>query len=407
MLDREEMLRINSLLSRTPLVTEQEVNKKVFKVGETISKEDLSHVNRFALNVLVKAFSTETQTEYDSLKNYFQNEKKKLKEEHDEKLNIIEKDDILPSGVVKLVKVYVATKRKLKVGDKMAGRHGNKGIVSNIVPEVDMPYLPDGEAVDVVLNPLGVPSRMNIGQILEVHLGLIGRRLGDQLADIFETKQGEWLQSLRAKMIEIADIAKLMNAKAFVEGLNDEDLLKYARDWSRGVKFATPVFEGVNEEEFKKLFELAKLDMDGKTELYDGRTGEKMKERVNVGYMYMLKLHHLVDEKVHARSTGPYSLVTQQPVGGKALFGGQRFGEMEVWALEAYGAAHTLREMLTVKSDDVEGRIAAYKALTRGENVPQTGIPETFYVLTNELKSLALDVEIFDEVDENEAIRAD
>ncbi len=402
MLDREEMLKINSLLSKTPLKSNAKVNANEYKEGEFVKKEDLVNVNRFALNSLVKAYGNELQQEYNNLKNYFQNEKKKLKEIHDEKLNILEKDDILPSGVVKLVKVYIATKRKLKVGDKMAGRHGNKGIVSNIVPEVDMPYLVDGEAVDVVLNPLGVPSRMNIGQILEVHLGLVGRRLGDQIKEIYESKKEDWIKDLRSKLIDISSIAKLMKAKEFIEKLSDDEILTYARDWSRGVKFSTPVFEGVDAAEFTKLFEMAKIDTDGKTELYDGRTGEKMKERVNVGYMYMLKLHHLVDEKVHARSTGPYSLVTQQPVGGKALFGGQRFGEMEVWALEAYGAAHTLREMLTVKSDDVEGRVVAYKALTRGENVPQTGIPETFYVLTNELKSLALDVEIYDEVDENE-----
>ncbi len=407
MLDREEMLRINSLLSKNELNENQEVNKKSYKKGETLKKEDLEHVNRFSLNTIVKAFSDDIQKEYKDLKTYFQTEKKKLKEEHDEKLNIIEKDDILPSGVVKLVKVYIATKRKLKVGDKMAGRHGNKGIVSNIVEEVDMPYLANGESVEIVLNPLGVPSRMNIGQILEMHLGLIGKRLGNQIADIFEEKKDNWIKDLRSTMIRIADVAKLMNAKKFVDALNDDELLVYARDWSKGVKFASPVFEGTNQEEFDKLFELAKIDMDGKCELYDGMTGEKMKERVNVGYMYMLKLHHLVDEKVHARSTGPYSLVTQQPVGGKALFGGQRFGEMEVWALEAYGAAHTLREMLTVKSDDVEGRIAAYKALTRGENIPSTGIPETFFVLTNELKSLALDVVIYDEVEENEESSTD
>ena len=407
MLDREEMLRINSLLSKNELNEDQEVNKKSYKKGETLKKEDLEHVNRFSLNTIVKAFSDDIQKEYKDLKTYFQTEKKKLKEEHDEKLDIIEKDDILPSGVVKLVKVYIATKRKLKVGDKMAGRHGNKGIVSNIVEEVDMPYLANGESVEIVLNPLGVPSRMNIGQILEMHLGLIGKRLGNQIADIFEEKKDNWIKDLRSTMIRIADVAKLMDAKKFVDALNDDELLVYARDWSKGVKFAAPVFEGTNQEEFDKLFELAKIDMDGKCELYDGMTGEKMKERVNVGYMYMLKLHHLVDEKVHARSTGPYSLVTQQPVGGKALFGGQRFGEMEVWALEAYGAAHTLREMLTVKSDDVEGRIAAYKALTRGENIPSTGIPETFFVLTNELKSLALDVVIYDEVEENEESSTD
>ena len=405
MLDREEMLRINALLLRNPLNEDQEISKTSYKKGGFIKAEDLHNVNRFSINSIVKAFSNEIQDEYKDLKVYFQNEKKKLKEEHDEKLNIIEKDDILPSGVVKLVKVYVATKRKLKVGDKMAGRHGNKGIVSNIVREVDMPYLKNGEIVDIVLNPLGVPSRMNIGQILEVHLGLVGKRLGNQIEEIFREKQGDWIKTLREKMINIADVAKLMDAKTFIDKVDDEQLLIYARDWSNGVKFASPIFEGVNVEEFEKLFEMAKIDTDGKTDLYDGMTGKKMHEKVNVGYMYMLKLHHLVDEKVHARSTGPYSLVTQQPVGGKALFGGQRFGEMEVWALEAYGAAHTLREMLTVKSDDVEGRILAYKALTRGENVPQTGIPETFYVLTNELKSLALDVEIYDEVEEDETTR--
>ncbi|MDY3132836.1 MAG: DNA-directed RNA polymerase subunit beta, partial [Campylobacter lanienae] len=402
MLDREEMLRVTTLLANNELQNELEVGKTTYKKGQKIKKEDLVNINRFTLNSYVKNFNKDVQKSYEDMKTYFQNEKKKLKDEHDAKLEILEKDDILPSGVVKLVKVYVATKRKLKVGDKMAGRHGNKGIVSNIVPDVDMPYLPDGRSVDIVLNPLGVPSRMNIGQILESHLGLVGMRLGEQIQEIFDRKSKEWIDELRAKMIEIANVSRLMDAKAILEKIDDDKLIEYARDWSNGVRFATPIFEGVKAEEFSKLFEMAKIDMDGKTELYDGRTGSKMAERVNVGCMYMLKLHHLVDEKVHARSTGPYSLVTQQPVGGKALSGGQRFGEMEVWALEAYGAAHTLREMLTVKSDDVEGRWLAYKALTRGENVPSTGIPETFFVLTNELKSLALDVEIYDEDNDNE-----
>ncbi len=404
MIDREELLKIYSLLSKNPLESDCEINNKEYKAGEKIPKEEIVKANRFAINSIIKYFSKEVQDEYANLKAYFRNEKKRLRIEHDEKLSILEKDDILPTGVVKLVKVYIATKRKLKVGDKMAGRHGNKGIVSNIVPEIDMPYLKNGESVDIVLNPLGVPSRMNIGQILEVHLGLAGKKLGEQIADILQEKKDDWIKTLREKMIAIADVAKYTNAKEFITNLSDDELLSYARDWSKGVKFATPVFEGVSEEEFKKLFEMAKIDMDGKTQLYDGRTGEPMKERVNVGCMYMLKLHHLVDEKVHARSTGPYSLVTQQPVGGKALFGGQRFGEMEVWALEAYGAAYALKEMLTIKSDDVEGRTKAYKAITKGENVPQTGIPETFFVLANELKSLGLDVEIFDEEDENEEI---
>ncbi len=402
MIDREEMLRIISLLSNAPLEKDAKIKDKEFKAGEKISKEELSSINRFALNALVKSYSPEIQKKYNAIKTHFQNEKRKLTEEHEEKLSILEKEDILPSGVVKLVKVFIATKRKLKIGDKMAGRHGNKGIVSTIVPEIDMPYTKDGRIVDIVLNPLGVPSRMNIGQILEVHLGLVGKKLGEQIQEIFEAKRADFIQELRAKMIEIASVAKLMNAKEAIEKMSDEELIKYARDWSKGVKFATPVFEGVTAEEFAKLYEMAKIDIDGKTELYDGRTGEKFKERVNVGYMYMLKLHHLVDEKVHARSTGPYSLVTQQPVGGKALFGGQRFGEMEVWALEAHGAAHTLKEMLTIKSDDVEGRVAAYKAITKGEPIPRPGIPETLFVLTKELQSLGIDVEILDEEKDDE-----
>ncbi|WP_457594403.1 DNA-directed RNA polymerase subunit beta [Hydrogenimonas sp.] len=402
MLDREEMLRIYSLLSKAELESDVEIDGETFEKGQKIDRKKLESVNRFALNSIAKHFSEEVQNRYAALKNHFQAEKRKLREEHEEKLNILEKDDILPNGVTKLVKVYVTTKRKLKVGDKMAGRHGNKGIVSNIVPEMDMPYLEDGTPVEIILNPLGVPSRMNIGQILEVHLGLVGKRLGQQIQAIFDEKKEDFVKELRAKMMEIADVAKLMNAKETLEKMSDEELIVYARDWAKGVRFATPVFESVNAEEFAKLFEMAKIDSDGKSVLYDGKTGERMKERVNVGYMYMLKLHHLVDEKMHARSTGPYSLVTQQPVGGKALFGGQRFGEMEVWALEAYGAANVLKEMLTIKSDDVEGRLRAYKALTRGENVPAAGIPETLFVLTKELQALALDVELLDEEEENE-----
>ncbi len=394
MLDREEMLKITTLLSDKELIASCRASGQHFEKGGKIPLELLKYINRFELNVVIESYHPSLSKEYKRLKTYFQAEKKKLKAGHDEKLSILEKDDILPSGVTKLVKVYVATKRKLKVGDKMAGRHGNKGIVANIVPEADMPYLKDGRSAEILLNPLGVPSRMNIGQILEVHLGLVGKKLGEQISKMFEEKTGEWIKDLREKMIEIADVTKLMKAKDFLTNLEDKELLKYAQDWTNGVKFATPIFEGVNEQEFEKLFELAKIDSDGKTEIYDGLTGEKMQERVNVGYMYILKLHHLVDEKVHARSTGPYSLITQQPVGGKALSGGQRFGEMEVWALEAYGAAKTLKEMLTIKSDDVDGRVAAYKAISRGEEIPQSGIPETFFVLSNELRALGLDVDI-------------
>ncbi len=400
MIDQEELLRISDMLSKAELKKDITIGDKSYKAGEKIPASVIKNINRFALRGVVQAYGSKIQSEYNSTKNYFQRQKKKLKEAHEEKLYILEKDDILPNGVIKLVKIYIATKRKLKVGDKMAGRHGNKGIVSNIVPEIDMPYTKDGRSVDIILNPLGVPSRMNIGQILEVHLGMIGKRLGEQIQEILDKQRETMVSELRAKMTEIADVAQLMNAKETLSKISDEELIKYARDWAKGVKFATSVFEGTNQEEFAKLFELAKLDSDGKMELYDGRTGEKMLERVNVGYMYMLKLHHLVDEKVHARSTGPYSLVTQQPVGGKALFGGQRFGEMEVWALEAYGASHVLKEMLTIKSDDVEGRTRAYRAITKGESVPEAGIPETMFVLTKELQALGLDVDLFEKVRE-------
>ena len=402
MLDREEILKINGLLAESELSKDLELDEKEYKKGSKISLEALANVNRFAMKKVVSSFDGSVEKKYNTIKEHFIKQKTELREEHEEKLVVIEHDDILSSGVIKLVKVYVATKRKIKVGDKMAGRHGNKGIVSNIVPEVDMPYLEDGTGVDIILNPLGVPSRMNIGQILEVHLGLVGKRLGAQIQEIFDAKKEEFIVDLRAKMTSIASIAKLMNGKKFMDALSDDELIDYGRDWCKGVRFASQVFDGVQQAEFDKLFELAKIDADGKTALFDGKTGDEMKERVNVGYMYMLKLHHLVDEKVHARSTGPYSLVTQQPVGGKALFGGQRFGEMEVWALEAYGATAVLKEMLTTKSDDVEGRTRAYRAIANGENVPPSGVPETFFVLTKELKALGLDVEIFKEVENNE-----
>jgi DNA-directed RNA polymerase subunit beta len=402
MLDRVEILKINAILSKNPLAKDVEIGDMVFKKGDFVTEEQLANVNRFAMKKLVSSYASKVSKDYNNVKEHFINQKAILRTEHEEKLHTLETDDILPSGVIKQVKVYIATKRKIKVGDKMAGRHGNKGIVSNIVTEVDMPYMEDGSTVDVILNPLGVPSRMNIGQILEVHLGIVGKKLGNQIQDMFDNQTKTFISDLRTKMIEIADVTKLMNGKEVLTSISDEELLTYARDWTNGVRFATSIFDGAKQAEFTRLFELAKMDTDGKTVLYDGMTGEKMKERVNVGVMYMLKLHHLVDEKVHARSTGPYSLVTQQPVGGKALFGGQRFGEMEVWALEAYGATAVLKEMLTTKSDDVEGRTAAYRAISNGENVPSSGVPETFFVLTKELQALALDVEIYDEVEDNE-----
>jgi len=402
-IDKEEMLSLINLLSKVELKKDLELNGKIFKAGEKIPASELENINRFLLLSLVEYFDENTQKEFEKIKTKYQKEKEKIRRDYDEKIEVLERDDILPNGVAKMVKVYIANKRKIKVGDKMAGRHGNKGIVSIIVPQEDMPYMEDGRTVDIVLNPLGVPSRMNIGQILEVHLGLVGKKLGEQIENILKEKQNDMMDKLRAKMKEIVEVAHFgEHYKKFLDSLTNEELLKYARDWAKGVKFATPVFEGVTEEEFKKLFELAGIPEDGKTQLYDGRTGEPIKERVNVGYMYMLKLHHLVDDKVHARSIGPYSLITQQPVGGKALFGGQRFGEMEVWALEAYGAAYNLKEMLTTKSDDVEGRNKAYRALTRGENVPIEGLSETFFVLSKELRALGLDLEFYKKEEDEE-----
>ena len=404
-IDKEEMFSLITLLSNSELIKDLELNGKSYKVGSKIDKEDLENINKFLLLSLVEYFDENVASEFEKIKVKYQAEKEKIRAEYDEKIEVLERDDILKNGVAKMVKVYIANKRKIKVGDKMAGRHGNKGIVSIIVPKEDMPYMKDGRTVDVVLNPLGVPSRMNIGQILEVHLGLVGKNLGMQIEALLKEQQNDMMKKLRAKMKEIVKVAHFgEHYRDFLDNLTNEELLKYAQDWAKGVKFATPVFEGVNDEEFRKLFELAQIPTDGKTQLFDGKTGEPIKERVNVGYMYMLKLHHLVDDKVHARSIGPYSLITQQPVGGKALFGGQRFGEMEVWALEAYGAAYNLKEMLTTKSDDVEGRNKAYRALTRGENVPIEGLSETFFVLSKELRSLGLDLEFYKKEEDNEEI---
>jgi len=314
-----------------------------------------------------------------------------IKTTFNEKIERLKGGDELPPGVIKMVKVFVAIKRKLQVGDKMAGRHGNKGVLSRILPEEDMPYLADGTPVDIVLNPLGVPSRMNVGQILETHLGWAARELGRQIREELEENGRPQVESLRKKLKELygqKDFAE------FVDALGGDDVVKLARKAARGIHVASPVFDGASEEEIFKLLARATLPANGQTRLHDGRTGIPFAHEVTVGVMYMMKLHHLVDDKIHARSTGPYSLVTQQPLGGKAQFGGQRLGEMEVWALEAYGAAYTLQEMLTVKSDDVAGRTRMYEAIVKGENVLEPGLPESFNVMVKELQSLALDVEL-------------
>ena len=328
----------------------------------------------------------------EALRKQFQESEKRLQDRFENKVEKLQGGDELPPGVMKMVKVFVAVKRKLQPGDKMAGRHGNKGVISKIAPLEDMPYLEDGTQVDIVLNPLGVPSRMNVGQILETHLGWASAGLGKKIGILLDkaVREGK-MSELRNEMKEI------YGKETFDEdiaGLEDPELLELAGNLRPGVPMATPVFDGAHEEDIVELLEQAGLDPSGQVTLHDGRTGERFDRQVTVGYIYMLKLHHLVDDKIHARSIGPYSLVTQQPLGGKAQFGGQRFGEMEVWALEAYGAAYTLQEMLTVKSDDVSGRTKVYEAIVRGDDTFEAGIPESFNVLVKELKSLCLNVEL-------------
>jgi DNA-directed RNA polymerase subunit beta len=307
----------------------------------------------------------------------------------EKRVKITAGDDLAP-GVLKMVKVYLAVKRRVQPGDKMAGRHGNKGVISTIVPIEDMPYLEDGTPVDVVLNPLGVPSRMNVGQVLETHLGWAAKGLGMKIGRMLEAQAAT--TELRGFLHKIYN--ETGGQKEKLETLTDAEVIELAGNLRHGVPMATPVFDGASEKDIKGLLALAEVPLSGQTWLYDGRSGERFDRQVTVGYMYMLKLNHLVDDKMHARSTGPYSLVTQQPLGGKAQFGGQRFGEMEVWALEAYGAAYTLQEMLTVKSDDTLGRTAMYKNIVDGAHEMKAGMPESFNVLVKEIRSLCINIEL-------------
>lgn len=327
--------------------------------------------------------------EIEAMRKQYDELKKGLEQRFLDKVEKLQRGDELPPGVMKMVKVFVAVKRKIQPGDKMAGRHGNKGVVSKIVPIEDMPFLEDGTHADIVLNPLGVPSRMNVGQILETHLGWacagLGKRIG-QTVDAYLSKQD--IKPLKETL------KKVYGEDETIKSLNDNELIELGHNLSRGVPIATPVFDGAKEADIEEMLKLAGLDASGQSTVYDGRTGDAFDRKVTVGYIYMLKLHHLVDDKIHARSIGPYSLVTQQPLGGKAQFGGQRFGEMEVWALEAYGAAYTLQEMLTVKSDDVAGRTKVYEAIVRGDDTFEAGIPESFNVLVKEMRSLGLNVDL-------------
>jgi len=372
----------------TGVLLNEDGTQKLLSKGQSISDADLETIPFELLNYI--PLESDLEYQVSRIIDGARNQLDAVKMVFNEKFDRLKKGDELPPGVIKMVKVYVAIKRKLQVGDKFAGRHGNKGVVSKILPAEDMPYLADGSPVDMVLNPLGVPSRMNIGQILEVHLGWAAKNLGNQLQEHVEKFQAE------AARKKLKDTFVDSDVSAIVDKADDASIKKMMTRMRDGVHVGTPVFDGARETDVKDLLRRAQVPETGQMVLFDGRTGEPFQNAVTVGVMYMLKLHHLVEEKIHARSIGPYSLVSQQPLGGKAQFGGQRLGEMEVWAIEAYGAAYTLQEFLTVKSDDVAGRTRMYESIVKGENVLEPGLPESFNVLVKELQSLALNVELIE-----------
>ena len=363
------------------------------KKGTEITKEFLASIKKEE-RFEIRMKEEEAVDFLDNAKKQVETHKAEFEKRFQDKRGKITQGDDLAPGVLKTVKVYMAVKRRIQPGDKMAGRHGNKGVVSMIKPVEDMPYMVDGKTIDILLNPLGVPSRMNIGQVLEVHLGWAAKGLGQKIQKMLDEQQK--ITDLRNFLDQIYNHDKVSSKKLRVdlEKFTDKELLRLAGNLTDGVPMATPVFDGAAESEIKSMLKLADLPESGQAQLFDGRTGEAFDRPITVGYMHMLKLNHLVDDKMHARSTGPYSLVTQQPLGGKAQFGGQRFGEMEVWALEAYGAAYTLQEMLTVKSDDVQGRNAMYKNIVDGEHETVAGIPESFNVLVKEIRSLGINIEL-------------
>ena len=377
------------------LITDQIVDGGPgLNAGDTLSADTLKELTPRSKWFDIKLRDTELQEQLLKLSEQLELSRTGFDEQFEEKRKKIVSGDDLAPGVLKMVKVYMAVKRRIQPGDKMAGRHGNKGVISMIVPVEDMPYLEDGRSVDIVLNPLGVPSRMNVGQVLETHLGWAARGLGLKIGDMLQEKtaEAEKVVKLRKFMHEIYNESE--GTSEDIDSLSDAEVLELSGNLKGGVPMATPVFDGAPESEIKRMLKLAGYDESGQSTLYDGRTGNKFDRPVTVGYMYMLKLNHLVDDKMHARSTGPYSLVTQQPLGGKAQFGGQRFGEMEVWALEAYGAAYTLQEMLTVKSDDVAGRTKMYKNIVDGDHRIDAGMPESFNVLIKEIRALGIDIEL-------------
>jgi DNA-directed RNA polymerase subunit beta len=363
--------------------------KKLAK-GSKVTKDYLESVNRHDW-FDIRLADDEASRQVESLRDSLTQKRIEFDAMFEEKKKKLTAGDELPPGVQKMVKVYLAVKRRLQPGDKMAGRHGNKGVVSKIVPVEDMPFMADGRPVDIVLNPLGVPSRMNVGQILETHLGWAAKGLGEKIGQMLDAQTKSLVKDLRNFLKQIYNQSGKMED---LDGFSDDEIIELGRNLRKGVPFASPVFDGASEEEIRRMLTLAGLPEGGQVTLYDGRTGEAFDRQVTVGYKHVLKLHHLVDDKMHARSTGPYSLVTQQPLGGKAQFGGQRFGEMEVWALEAYGASYVLQEMLTVKSDDVNGRTKVYENIVKGDHKIEAGMPESFNVLVKEIRSLGIDIDL-------------
>ena len=375
--ERLERLLLNKIANGGP---------GALKSGAKITKEYLNSISRdkwFEIRLKEESLIQKVEEAASRLKGLAQGFEERLAEQ---RKKLTQGDELSP-GVLKIVKVFLAVKRRIQPGDKMAGRHGNKGVISTIVPVEDMPYMEDGTPVDIVLNPLGVPSRMNVGQVLETHLGWAAKVLGLKISQMLSEKK-----DVRSFLKTIYSHSS--THKVRLDELSSEEILSLATNLQEGVPMATPVFDGATEQEIKRLLKLAGLPENGQVYLYDGRTGERFERLVTVGYMYMLKLNHLVDDKMHARSTGSYSLVTQQPLGGKAQFGGQRFGEMEVWALEAYGASYTLQEMLTVKSDDVNGRTKMYKNIVDGEHSMDAGMPESFNVVVKEIRSLGINIDL-------------
>jgi DNA-directed RNA polymerase subunit beta len=394
-IERNARAKLKEILVGRKLKTnlrDKRANKILISTRKAIKAEDVDQIPvQIWAGADLKA-SMDLVEEMEAVVGKYAQKVEGINNHFDERIERLSQGDELAPGVIKMIKVYVAVKRKLAVGDKMAGRHGNKGVLSRILPMEDMPYFADGTPVDIILNPLGVPSRMNVGQVLEAHLGWASRELGRQVGDLLSH-----MKNAGPLTTKLQEAFSREEYNSHFKNVTHKELPAKAKSLAKGVHMATPVFDGAVEDEIKKCLEKAGLPTTGQTTLYDGRSGDPFDQQVTVGIMYMMKLHHLVDDKLHARSIGPYSLVTQQPLGGKAQFGGQRLGEMEVWAMEAYGAAYSLQEFLTVKSDDVAGRTRMYERIVKGNNVLEAGLPESFKVLIKELQSLGLEVQLFED----------